>query len=322
MNVLSPEERVLVASALVDGCSLRATERIAGVSRPAINTLLLRLGAGCGRLLDAMMRGLHCDVLELDELWCFVGKKEARVVPGDPEEFGDSYTWVALDARTKLVPVHRVEKRTTAACIAFAAELRARVVGAPQITTDGHKAYLDAIERAFGARVHFAQIIKEYRGDESGGASRDDVRYSRGRVVRSIKRPIIGTPDEERVSTSFVERCNLTTRMGVRRFTRLTNAFSKRLENLRAAVALHFAHYNLCRVHQTLRVTPAMEAGLTDRVWSLTELLATALAAPVPPPLPPPEAPPAPKPPAPPPGPASKNVVLPGQLPLFPPGVL
>jgi hypothetical protein len=202
---------------------------------------------------------------------------------------------------------------------AFATELRARVVGAPQITTDGHKAYLEAIERAFGARVRYAQILKEYRGDEAGGASRDDVRYSRGRVKRSVKRIILGAPDETRISTSYVERSNLTTRMGMRRFTRLTNAFSKRLENLRAAVALHFAHYNLCRVHQTLRVTPAMEAGVTDRVWSLDELVTAALDAPEPPPLAPPEAPPSSKPTAPP-GPAPRNVVLPGQLPF--PGFL
>jgi IS1 family transposase len=322
MNVLSLGERVRVASALVDGCSVRATERIAEVSRPAINNLLLRLGVGCSRLSDAMMRGLHCDVLELDEVWCFVAKKEARVQPDDPPEYGDTYTWVALDARTKLIPVHLVEKRSTAACNAFATELRARVVGAPQITTDGHKAYLEAIERAFGARVRYAQILKEYRGDEAGGASRDDVRYSRGRVKRSVKRVILGAPDEARISTSYVERSNLTTRMGLRRFTRLTNAFSKRLENLRAAVALHFAHYNLCRVHQTLRVTPAMEAGVTDRVWSLDELVTAALDAPEPAPLAPPEAPPSTKPTAPsaPPGSAPRNVVLPGQLPF--PGFL
>ena len=171
--------------------------------------------------------------------------------------------------------------------------------------------------------MRYAQIIKEYRGDEAGGASRDDVRYSRGRVKFCEKRPIIGAPDEARISTSYVERSNLTTRMGLRRFTRLTNAFSKRLENLRAAVALHFAHYNLCRVHQTLRVTPAMEAGVTDRVWSLDELVTAALDAPEPTPLVPPEAPPATKPsaePSAPPGPAPRYIVLPGQLPF--PGFL
>jgi hypothetical protein len=215
--------------------------------------------------------------------------------------------------------VHLVEKRSTAACNAFAMDLRARILGAPQITTDGHKAYLEAIERAFGARVRYAQIIKEYRGDEAGGASRDDVRYSRGRVKFCEKRPIIGSPDEARISTSYVERSNLTTRMGMRRFTRLTNAFSKRLENLRAAVALHFAYYDLCRVHQSLRVTPAMEAGLADHVWSLEELVTAALTAPEPSPLAPPEAPPSSRPTVPP-GPAPRNIVLPGQLPF--PGFL
>mgnify|MGYP000635550926 FL=1 len=288
VNVLSMQERVRVVSALVEGTSLRATERLTGVFRQAITGLLLCVGEGCRWLLDATMRDLHCDVLELDEVWAFVGKKEGHLTPDDPEEYGDQYTWIALDARTKLVPVHRVEKRTPAAANAFARELRGRVLGAPQITTDGHKPYLAAVEAAFGKKVHYAQILKTYRADESSGASRDDVRYSRGRVVRSVKHPITGTPDDDKISTSFVERGNLTLRMSQRRFTRLTNAFSKKVENLKAAVALHFGYYNFCRVHMTLRVTPAMEAGLTDHVWSIEELLTAAHAAyeaPPPPPL-------------------------------------
>lgn len=189
------------------------------------------------------------------------------------------------------MPVHRVDKRSTEAAHAFARELRGRVIGAPQITSDGLKAYVEAIEAAFGSRVQFAQILKTYAKDEASGASRDDVRYSRGRVTRSVKRVVIGAPDEAKIGTSYIERSNLTIRMGQRRFTRLTNAFSKRLEHLRAAVALHFAFYNFCRVHMTLRVTPAMEAGLTDHVWSVEELVTEAYAAlesPPPPPLPPP----------------------------------
>jgi IS1 family transposase len=263
------------------------------------------------------MRDLHCDVLELDEVWSFVGKKEGHLRDGDPEEYGDAYTWVAIDARTKLVPVHLVDKRTTEAAHAFAKELRGRIIGAPQLTTDGLKAYVEAIEAAFGSRVQYAQILKTYAKDESSGASRDDVRYSRGRVTRSVKRVVIGAPDEAKISTSYVERGNLTLRMGQRRFTRLTNGFSKRLEHLRAAVALHFAHYNFCRVHMTLRVTPAMEAGLTDHVWTVEELIGAALdAADAPPP------PPLPKPP--PRGGTfgrrpTSTATLPGQLPL--PGV-
>ena len=326
MTVLSMEERVRVVSALVEGTSLRATERLTGIFRQAITSLLLCVGEGCRWLLDAMMRDLHCDVLELDEVWSFVGCKEGHLVEGlHPPEFGDQYTWIALDARTKLVPVHRVEKRTPTAANAFAKELRARVLGAPQITTDGHKPYLEAIEAAFGKKVHYAQILKTYHADESNGASRDDVRYSRGRVVRSVKRPITGAPDDAKISTSFVERGNLTLRMSQRRFTRLTNAFSKKLDNLKAAVSLHFAYYNLCRVHMTLRVTPAMEAGLTDHVWSVEELIVAALAAydaPPPPPLAPPTVLPRPpkggsfgrRP--------TNNDPLPGQLPLPFPEVL
>jgi IS1 family transposase len=305
MNVLPMGTRVRVVSALVEGNSLRATERLTETSRPAVTSLLLHVGAGCARLHDGLMRGLRCAVLELDEIWSFVGCKEGHKDECHPEEYGDQYTWTALDATTKLVPVYLVAKRTPDAAQAFARELRARVLGKPQITSDGHKAYLEAIEGAFGADVHYAQILKTYRADEAGGASRDDVRYSRGRVVRSVKRRITGTPDHDQISTSYVERLNLTTRMQVRRFTRLTNAFSKRVANLRAAVALHFAHYNLCRVHETLRVTPAMQAGITDRVWSVEELVTAALAAPEPPPLLPP--------------PSRPKGVLPGQLPL--PGV-
>lgn len=277
-NVLPMGTRVRVISNLVEGVSLRATERLTSVSRPAITGLLMSVGEGCRCLLDERMRDLHCDVLELDEIWAFVHKKEGHRVEGDPAEWGDVYTWIAMDARTKLVPSHLVAKRTTESANTFAADLRARVLGAPQITTDGLAAYIEAIEAAFGARVHYAQILKTYAADESSGASRDDVRYSRGRVVRSVKRVISGTPDEGEICTSCVERGNLTLRMQQRRFTRLTNAFSKKTENLRAAVGLHFGHYNFCRVHMKLRVTPAMEAGLTDHVWSVEELISEALA--------------------------------------------
>ncbi len=317
MNVLTMGERVRVVSALAEGTSLRATGRLAEVDRKTVTSLLLMVGEGCRCLLDERMRDLHCDVLELDEIWCFVFKKEGHLRDGDPAEYGDTYTWVAIDARTKLVPVHLVGKRSSEAGHAFARELRGRVLGAPQITSDGLKIYVEAIEAAFGSRVDYAQILKTYAKDEASGASRDDVRYSRGRVTRSVKRVVIGAPDVGKISTSYVERGNLTIRMSQRRFTRLTNAYSKRLEHLRAAVALHFAVYNFCRVHMTLKVTPAMEAGLTDHVWSVEELITEAYAAlesPPPPPLPPP----------PPRGGTfgrrpTSTATLPGQLPL--PGV-
>ena len=320
-NVLPMGTRVRVISTLVEGVSLRATERLTSASRPAITGLLMSVGDGCRCLLDERMRDLYCDVLELDEIWTFVHKKEGHRVESDPAEWGDVYTWIAMDARTKLVPSHFVAKRTTESANTFAADLRARVLGAPQITTDGLAAYIEAIEGAFGTRVHYAQILKTYRADEAGGASRDDVRYSRGRVTRSVKRVVMGAPDKESISTSYVERSNLTLRMGQRRFTRITNGFSKKAENLRAAVALHFAYYNLCRVHLALRVTPAMEAGITDRPWSVLELLAAAEdALDAPPPMPPVGPPPTP----PKGGPygrsSTRTEPLPGQLQL--PGVL
>jgi IS1 family transposase len=233
------------------------------------------------------MRELRCDVLELDEIWAYVGKHQARLTANDPPEYGDTYTWLATDAIAKLIPVWRVSKRGADDALAFAHDLRARVVGVPQISTDGYTPYLDAIEAAFGARVHYAQVLKTYGGDEaSGNARRDDVRYGRSRVTRCVKRTITGTPDLARANTSYSERGNLTLRMNQRRFTRLTNAYSKCLRNLTAAVALYVAHFNLCRVHMALRITPAMAAGVSDHVWSLAELLDAALTAPEPTPLP------------------------------------
>ena len=286
MNVLPLGLRVRVVSALVEGSSLRATARMTETDRESVGKLLANVGGGCARLHDGMMRELRCDVLELDELWAYVFKKEGHRREDDPPEWGDQYTWVAIDARTKLVPVYRVSKRDGVAANAFAAELRARVLGRPQITTDGFRPYVEAIELAFGCNVDYAQVLKTYRADESNGASRDDVRYSRGRVTRSVKRVVIGAPDEDLISTSYAERGNLTVRMGQRRFTRLTNGFSKLATMLQHAVALHYSHYNLCRVHETIRVTPAMEAGVTDHVWSLAELIEAALKAPEAPPLP------------------------------------
>lgn len=283
-----------VVSALTEGNSLRATERMTGVCRPAIARLLLLMGAGCQRLHDTMLRELRCDVLELDEVWGYVAKKEARVREGDPPEYGDAYVWIGFDSVTKLVASYRVGKRSTDEARGFALDLRARIVGKPQITTDGFKPYIEAIESAFGVDVHYAQILKTYRGDEAGGASRDEVRYGRGRVLRSVKRVITGTPDQDRISTSLAERNNWQVRLHVRRMTRLSNGFSRKLECLRAAMALHFAAQNLCRVHGTLRTSPAMAAGVVPTLWSIGELVEAALAAPEAPPWPPLQLPPRP----------------------------
>lgn len=260
-------------SVLAEGASVRATTRLVGLHKTTALSLLVEVGEGCKRLHDAIVRDLTADVMELDEVWTFVGCKEAHRNEKHPDDWGDAYTFLALDARTRLIVAYRTDRRSVEATNAFAADLRAKVLGRPQITTDGFIPYLDAIERAFGDRVHYAQILKTYWGmDQPEG----DVRYSRGRVVRSVKRPIRGAPADDKISTSYVERQNWTIRTQQRRFTRLANGFSRKVENLRAAVALYAAHYNFVKVHKTLRVTPAMEMGLTDHVWSVEELVAAA----------------------------------------------
>lgn len=278
MNVLPRERRIAVLACLVEGNSIRSTERLTGVHQETILRLLLKVGDGCAALHDRMVRGLNCGHLELDEIWSFVWKKQARLTEADSAERGDAYTFVAEDAATKLTLCWRTDKRTGEAAVAFAADLRARVLNRPQITTDGYSAYLDAIEQAFGCEVDYGQAIKVYGGPD--GEDTDDHRYSQGRVRGVTKRPLLGSPDEKRMTTSHIERQNLSVRMGCRRFTRLTNAFSKSLRHLRAAVALHYTHANLCRVHMSLRVTPAMQAGLTGHVWEVGELLDVALEAP------------------------------------------
>lgn len=287
------EQRTRIAAALVDGVAMRGVERLTGVTRKTIGSFLLTLGDGCALVHAGHMHDLVCDVQELDEVWSFIGVKEGHKGDHHPEEFGDAYTFVAIDATSRAAISYLTDKRTAAAARVFAADIRARVIGKPQLTTDGLIAYGEAIERAFGAKVHYAKNLKTYALDEAGGASRDDVRYSRGRCIASQKIPVIGAPDESKITTAHIERTNLTTRMWCRRLTRLTTCFSRRLLFLRAAIALHFAAYNFCRVHAALRVTPAMQLGVTDHVWSIEELVVAALAAvegtspTVPPPVPP-----------------------------------
>jgi IS1 family transposase len=293
MSSLPLTTRVRVAAALADGVSMRGVERLTGVTVKTIGTFLLTLGEGCSLVHAAHMQNLTSDVLELDEVWTFVSVKNGHLRDEHPHEFGDAYTFVALDSTSRAVVSYLTDKRTAAATIAFAQDIRDRVTGKPQLTTDGWISYTDAIEKAFGTRVHYAKNLKTYALDEANGASRDDVRYSRGRCIASQKIPVIGSPDESKITTAHVERNNLTTRLWCRRMTRLTNGFSRRLVFLRAALALHFAVYNFCRVHAALRVTPAMQLGVTDHVWSMEELVTAALAAHddapplVPPPVPP-----------------------------------
>lgn len=289
MNILPIAKQVAVVAALTEGCSIRAVERLTDTHRDTIMRLGARVGTGCAALHDRLMRDLHVNLLELDEVWGYVGKKQKRLTRDDPADLGDAYTFVALDATRKAIISYRTGKRTADNTVEFASDLRARILGRPQISSDGFRPYVDAIEWAFGSEVDYGQIVKVYEGEPGPTAAR---RYSPGWVVDVRKATITGAPDREKISTSYVERQNLSLRMGCRRFTRLTNAFSKKLANHKAAVALYVAHYNLCRVHETLRITPAMALGVTDHIWTIGELVEAALCqdpAPVVPVSPPPD---------------------------------
>ena len=272
-NVLKREKQLAVLGALVEGNSLRSVERMTGVQKKTVANLLVRVGDGCERLLDEKMRNLDCRRFELDEIWSFVQKKQRHVDPAtDPYEVGDTWTYVALDAETKLVPSYLVGKRGAHETRLFVEDLASRLKHRVQISTDGLKLYVEAIEQAFGADVDYAQVVKEFEVEPIGPG-----RYSPPKVSSVEKTIITGAPEKSKISTSYVERQNLTMRMKMRRFTRLTNAFSKKLDNHKAAVALHFAHYNFVAIHGTLRVTPAMAANVTQSVWSMEDLLDRAL---------------------------------------------
>jgi IS1 family transposase/transposase-like protein len=255
---------------LLEGCSIRSTERLTGMNRNTIMSLLLLAGERCQALMDSKMKNLTCKYLQSDEIWSFLFKKNKRVRKNDPAEFGDQWIFIAIDPETKLIPSYTIGKRTAQTTRTFIDDIASRLANRIQITTDGFRFYVEAIERAFGADVDFAQLIKLY-GDY--GQHDSATKYSPSQILEVISRTIQGNPDASKICTSHVERQNLTVRMQMRRLTRLTNAFSKSLKHLKAAAALHFAYYNFCRVHQTLRVTPCMEAGLTDHIWTIRELL-------------------------------------------------
>jgi len=283
MNVLPFEKQCRVIAAITEGCSLRSTSRLVDVDKNTTISLQLKVGEACARLHDSIMRDLNVSLLELDEAWSFIGKKQKRVEHGDPAEMGDAYVWIGMDATNKAIISYVVGKRTADNANELAADLRARILNRPQITTDGLTAYIDAIDRAFGIDVDYAMLQKQYAAVAGNDAAH---RYSPGAIIGVEKQVITGNPKRSKISTSFVERQNLTLRMGIRRMTRLTNAYSKRLRNHEAAIALHIAHYNLCRVHETLRVTPAMALGVTDHVWTIGELIRKAMDAPSVPPAP------------------------------------
>ena len=259
-----------VVGALVEGASINAICRMTGVAKHTVLKLLEDMGCACAAYHHRHVRGLRSRRIQCDEIWQFVGAKQKNATPEQKAAgWGDAWTWVALDADTKLCISYLIGGRDTGWATDFAFDVRERVVGRPQITTDAHKPYLAAIEMAFGDNVDYAQMHKIY------GASGDvEGRYSPATCIGCDMKTVIGSPDYEHVSTSYVERQNLTMRMSMRRFTRLTNGFSKKIENHGHAIALHFMHYNFVRVHKTLRVTPAMEAGIADHVWSMEELVA------------------------------------------------
>ena len=269
MNKLRPEKQVAVIAALVEGASIRSVERMTGVHRDTIMRLMVRVGNACGDYTDSLMRDLPCRRIEVDEIWTFVGKKQ-RHLNGRTEalRFGDFFTWVALDAHTKLVPAYRVGKRDGPNARAFIGDLASRLRNRVQLTSDALHLYVEAVEEGFGADIDYAQLVKSYEAEWIGPG-----RYSPPKVISTDKIHVMGRPHVDAISTSYVERNNLTMRMQMRRFTRLTNAFSKKLENLRAAVSLHFAWYNLVRTHRTLGMTPAMAAGVTDDFWRVADLV-------------------------------------------------
>ena len=279
-NVLKREKQERVIAALVEGSSVRSTERMTGVHRDTIIRLMKRVGAGCEALMDTEFRDLGCRRIQVDELWGYVHKKQRHVRPeDDTSQVGDFWTFVAVDADSKLVPSFKVGKRDAATAQAFMQDLAARFSGRVQVSADALRAYVDAVDMAFGTDVDFGQIVKSYEAEPIGPG-----RYSPPKVIATEKRAVWGNPDPDHISTSFVERQNLTMRMSIRRLTRLTNAFSKRAENLQAAVALHFGHYNFVRTHRTLtknqgglRTTPAMAGGVVNRPWTVGELLEATL---------------------------------------------
>jgi IS1 family transposase len=273
MNRMSLAKRAQILGFLVEGMSLRAASRLADCSINTVIKLLVEVGQACAEYGDRTLRNLPCRRVQCDEIWSFVGAKQKNVPADRQGEFGmgDVWTWTAIDADTKLIVSWMVGSRDGDAAKVFIADLAKRLSQRIQLSTDGHRMYLEAVHSGFDVPVDYGMLVKHYGDDKPKNPER---KYSPSVFVSAEKRPIMGKPDPDHISTSYVERQNLTMRMSMRRFTRLTNAFSKKVENHAFAVALHFMYYNFGRVHKTLRVTPAMEAGIADHVWSLEEIAA------------------------------------------------
>ncbi|MEO8002230.1 MAG: IS1 family transposase [Arenimonas sp.] len=273
MNRMPIEKRAQILGFLVEGMSLRAASRLAGCSINTVTKLLVDTGIACAEYQDKALRNLPCKQIQCDEIWSFCYSKQANV----PEEFkgvagyGDIWTWTAICADTKLIASWLVGERTVDAAMAFTSDLSGRLANRIQLSTDGNRMYVNAVENAFAGDIDYGMLIKHYGHDASQFNHR---RYSQPHFTGATKAKINGEPEFAKVSTSYVERQNLTMRMSIRRFTRLTNAFSKKAENHAHAVALHFMYYNFGRIHKTLRVTPAMEAGISTKVWSLEDIAA------------------------------------------------
>jgi IS1 family transposase len=269
MNRLNRQRQAQIVSALIEGNSIRATSRMFGVSKDTVLKLQVEAGYASADYQDKNFRGLTCKRVQCDEVWAFCYAK-SKNVPSEKQGkfgYGDVWTWTAIDADTKLIPSFTVGNRDAMSARILIEDLAGRLKNRIQLTTDGLSVYLEAVEGAFGCEVDYAMLIKTYE------SSQEETRYSPAVCTSCQLKAIAGRPDPKHISTSFVERSNLSMRMGIRRFTRLTNGFSKKVENHAAAVGLYLMHYNFCRVHRTLRVTPCMEAGLTDHIWTIEEML-------------------------------------------------
>ena len=272
-NNLTPEKQTAVITALAEGNSIRSIERMTGIHRDTVMRLGLRVGEGCAAVMDSKMRNLNCNLIQMDEIWGFVGKKNKNA--SDTERLsglGDVWTFVAIDVESRMVPAYLVGKRDGYHADTFVSDLASRLNSRIQLSSDGLTAYDDAVERGFGASVDYGQVVKVYGAADVS----DQRRYSPAKLVSVTKKAVAGNPDASLISTSYVERQNLTMRMHMRRLTRLTNGFSKKIENFQAAVALHFGYYNFVRVHKSLRCTPAMAGGVTDHIWTVPELMEAA----------------------------------------------
>lgn len=269
-NVLPIEKQIRIISALAECNSIRSIERMTGVHRDTVMRLGVKVGEKCAEIMDREMRGLKCERIEIDEIWGFIGKKQKNATEADKRAgLGDVWTFLAIDPVTKLMPSFIVGQRDKYHAVAFLDDLAGRLTNRIQLSSDAMNSYPDAVERAFGSEVDYGMIVKEY----ASPTDEQQRRYSPPEVVSARKFTVQGSPDEALICTSFIERSNLTVRTHVKRLARLTLAFSKKLENFKAAIALHMFYYNFVKTHSTVRCTPAMQAGIAETAWSIADLL-------------------------------------------------